>query len=263
MRFSGRSGKSAPVPDITTSYSLFFFLFGSVVLFAFATQAITGFGGTVIAVTLGAHMFSLDSIIPVMVALNVPLCIYFIWIGRAQVDWRLVFRGILLWMTPGILVGALVMRYLPSQGARPLFGAIILLFAVRELWRLYSGAVSAPGMPAWLFHAVVFTSGITHGMYASGGPLLVYAASRSNLTKGAFRSTLMMVWLVTNGILIGMFAYQGRWTENTGWTSLALFPVVPLGIVIGEWLHHRISIRGFWILVQSVLLIAGAAFFVH
>jgi hypothetical protein len=41
-------------------------------------------------------------------------------------------------------------------------------------------------------------AGLVHGMYTTGGPLLVYALGREGLSKHVFRSTVTAVWLVFN-----------------------------------------------------------------
>ena len=245
------------------SWNMPLILLGLIVLFSYTAQAITGFGSTVVALTLGVHLFTLGELLPVLVALNLPLCSYFVIRHGSSIDRGLLFRQILPWMTAGVCAGLVIFHFIPGPYAKYLFGILIVIFALRESARLLFTRDSAPApMSDPVFRITVFFAGITHGMYASGGPLLVYAVSKKELTSAVFRSTLMAVWLVFNVVLIGVYFFRGNWTEKTTFTVLALLPLIPAGIWVGEILHHRISVRGFWMLVQAVLLVSGISFLI-
>ena len=64
------------------------------VLAAYTTQAMIGFGANIIALTLGAHLWPLEQLLPVVVALNLPLSGSLVWKYRHQVAWRTLGRSI-------------------------------------------------------------------------------------------------------------------------------------------------------------------------
>jgi hypothetical protein len=96
-----------------------------------------------------------------------------------------------------------------------------------------------------------------HGIYATGGPLLVYSIGRSNLAKSELRSTLAMVWLILNAALSTTYLVGGRITGNTLESIGLMVPVLVVAIVAGEVLHSRIPDRPFRALVFALLLGAG------
>lgn len=100
-------------------------------------------------------------------------------------------------------------------------------------------------------------AGVVHGIYASGGPMLVYAIGREGLTKKVFRSTLSVVWILLNGILVVRFILGGVYVPNVLREVAFLVPAVPVGIVLGEWVHDRVDERRFKIGV--LVLLVGAA----
>ena len=100
-------------------------------------------------------------------------------------------------------------------------------------------------------------SGITHGLFASGGPLLVYALTGTQLSKSAFRATLISVWLSLNGLLTVVFALDGSLLPALPRIGMML-PVLLAGVVIGEFLHHRVNENRFKQLVYTLLLLTGA-----
>ena len=229
-----------------------------IALLAYTTEALTGFGATLVAVTLGAHFYPIDRLVPVLVGLNVCVTGYIALRHRAHVATGLLFRRILPFMILGVVIGLAL--YPLVQGAdlkRPL-GAFVMVFAGREL-ALLAAKRQRTGRPltprrtaAWQVAA-----GIVQAFYATGGPLLVYSLSRLDLSKAVFRATLCTVWVTLNGFLVVAFALNGRINpaslELTAW----LLPVVPLGILIGERLHGWVDERLFKLCIYGLLFISG------
>ena len=60
---------------------------------------------------------------------------------------------------------------------------------------------------AW---AVLLGAGVVHGMFVSGGALLVVYAAATFRDKEVFRSTLAAVWVILNGLLMGKDFFQRR-----------------------------------------------------
>lgn len=231
-------------------------ILASIVLFAYTTQAMTGFGSTVIALTLGAQIVPLAELLPVLVALNLPLCLWIVIRQREHIDRELLTYAILPWMGAGIAAGLLIARALEGHALRQGFGALVVAVAIRELVQIARGApLSKP--PPWLSRTFLVGSGITHGLWGSGGPLLVLALGP--LDRKRFRATLMTVWLVSNAVLCAVHVAQGRWNEAAVHRFLLLLPTIPAGLWLGEWLHTRVPDVGFRLVVQAVLVIAGLA----
>jgi uncharacterized membrane protein YfcA len=164
-------------------------------------------------------------------------------------------------MILGMGLAFVAFRGVGGSWLRTAFGVMVLVLAARELWALYRAkkdakAVARP-IPPLASIAAIFGAGIIHGIYATGGPLLVYAIGREGLDKHAFRSSLSMIWLVLNVFLFGSFVFEGRYDASVGMDLLVLLPTVPLGIVLGEWLHHRVEERKFKITVFSLLIAAA------
>ena len=103
----------------------------------------------------------------------------------------------------------------------------------------------------------MFTAGVLHGIFATGGPLLVIATSRLNLGKDAFRSTLPLIWSSMNIVLVITYIKAGIFNETTVKATLLLLPFALGGFFIGEYIHKKINEKHFKTLV-SLLLIASA-----
>ena len=100
-------------------------------------------------------------------------------------------------------------------------------------------------------------AGITHGLFASGGPLLVYALAGVNLDKARFRATLVVVWFCLNSALTFAFALDGSLAPALAHLGLYL-PLLALGVFAGERLHHRVDEQRFFRIIYAALAMVGA-----
>lgn len=237
--------------------SFVFFWLGLCVLVAWTIEAMSGFGSIVIALSLAAIFLPIPDTLPVLVTLNVFTSSWLAWQHRRHVDKDLLLRRIL----PGMLLGTLVGAFLRDLSTGPLlkiaFAILILWFAVRELLAAYGSGARKAHAPAQT-QALVGAAGITHGLFASGGPLLVYALAGVQMDKARFRATLVTVWLVLNGVLAGLFLAQGK-TAAHALQILFLLPVIGLAVWLGNKLHHRLDEGKFRVMVFWLLLLVGMA----
>jgi uncharacterized membrane protein YfcA len=232
-------------------------LLGLFIFVSFTTEAMTGFGSIVIAVSLGALVLPIDAMLPVLVPLNVCMSGYLSVKNRAKIHWPTLTRLILPAMVVGTLAGHYLRPHVSTVLLKSLFGVLILWFAARELWRLRGAVVSpsSPRSPA-AARALMLSAGMTHGLFASGGPLLVYALAGNALKKEALRATLILVWFALNGLLTLVFIMDGSAIAAAP-RVLMYLPVVAVGIVLGERLHHKINERQFRRALFGVLAIVG------
>lgn len=239
---------------------LTFALAAALVLLSFSTGALAGFGSVIIALTLGAHVQPIAWWLPRLVALNLFLNGYLVLRHGAHADRRLILTRVLPLMGAGAAVGFGVATALSGPTLKTVFGVFVVLLAAKELLTAL-GALRTPTrpLPGPLGALLMVLAGIVHGIYASGGPLLVYTLSRAGLMKARFRSTLAVIWLVLNLALVVAFAVDGRYDAATLLDVLWLLPVVGLATALGEWGHHRIDEGRFRVVVFTLLLAAGSA----
>lgn len=233
-------------------------LLGAFVLLAYTVEAVTGFGSIVIALSLGALVLPIGEMLPVLVPLNIALSGYLSLRHHDRIHWPTLLRLILPMMAAGTLVGYALKPQLGNAALQVLFGVLVIWFSVRELRRLFGTGVVGAAHGRTKTLGLMFGAGATHGLFASGGPLLVYALAGSELDKQRMRSTLIAVWLTLNSLLTLMFLADGSLMPALPRTA-AYLPVVGVGIVTGEWLHHRIDELQFRKLVFILLTGTGVA----
>jgi len=226
-------------------------------LFSYTTEAVTGFGSIVLALTIGANFFPIKTLLPLLVPLNLFLSGSIIARHHAHIVRPLLVRRIFPFMGTGVLAGVALFQVVEGPLLKRVFGGLVILFALRELLRGRGGQpplLSDVRQIFWLL-----ASGITHGVYASGGPLLVCAVGRLPLSKSEFRVTLSTVWFVLNLLLTIIYLVTGQIQASTWRLLLLMLPIVPLGLFIGERLHRTVSEEHFRVVIHLLLVVAGVS----
>lgn len=232
-----------------------FIAFALIFFLATTTQTIVGFGSVIIALTLGAQLFSVHTLLAWLVPVNLSLSGYIVLRYHRQVAWPLLLRRILPPMLVGLALGQVLFYTLHAHWLKTLLGALVVILALDALLVGSRDGRRGPGrITPWTFAA-----GVVHGLFAAGGPLLVYGVSREPLDKGSFRSTLAVVWLSLGAILTVSYAVGGTLTLSRLPQLAVLLAILPVAIGVGEWLHHRVDERLFRRLLFVVLLLAGVA----
>ncbi|GIW71192.1 MAG: UPF0721 transmembrane protein [Planctomycetota bacterium] len=231
-------------------------------LVGFAAQALSGFGGVIISLTLGALVWPLGELVPLLVPMSTLVTATIVLRHHEHVQWRLLGRYLLPCMLAGMAVGLAAFHLVASRALERAYGALVCLFALRELWRRLADPHHEPvrwtlglrQVGPWLFAA-----GVVHGIYASGGPLVVWTIERLGLDRRRFRSTLCVMWLGLNLVLIATYLAGGRLGAAQLPFLGVLAPVVLLALALGEWCHARIDEHRFRLVVYALLLIGGGA----
>lgn len=233
----------------------------AIVFAAFVTEATVGFGSTILTVTLGGHLREVEGLLAVFVPLNVLLSALLLARSARLVEGGLLARVVLPPVGAGMLLGMLMFR---QQGALLVqlgFGLFVVSLALIELGRTLMAAAGAPSAPlsrpAEL--GMLALGGLIHGLFGSGGPVIVYVLSRRLTDRSAMRATLSALWLGLNVVLVANYAAMGRLTASSLRETALLLPALGLGLAVGNRLHHRLPERPFRLLVYVVLLLAGGS----
>ncbi|QEY63653.1 sulfite exporter TauE/SafE family protein [Metapseudomonas lalkuanensis] len=225
---------------------------GLFILLAYTLEAITGFGSTLVALSLGALLLPIDDLLPVLVPLNILMSGFLAWRNRHQVQWRLLLATVL----PGMLIGTSIgygLRHWLDDGPMKLgFGLLILWFALRELLR---GAPQGH-RPSWMTRLQTGAAGISHGLFASGGPLLVHALAGTALDKAPLRATLLCAWFGLNSLLTLAFLHDGSLAPALPRIG-TYAPLLVLGALTGEYLHQRLAEGHFRTAIHLLLCLCG------
>lgn len=235
-----------------------FILFSCFAFLSYFSAAFAGFGGVIIVLTLGAHLYPIKWMLPILLPLTLIANAYIFVRHHKYIDTGVLFKRILPFMGTGLVIGFTLFNLLHGELLRKGFGVLVILVAIRELINLISGKQEKDlRLPRWLSTAYIFAAGLIHGVYASGGPVLVYTVNKMQLEKSVFRSTLSMVWLSMNIFLTASYAIAGKVNLESLKVSAYLLPSLIIGVLAGEILHQRIPERFFKMAVFVLLMLSG------
>lgn len=230
---------------------------GFVVLVACTVEAMTGFGSIVLAIALGALVLPIPVLLPILVPLAIVMSGYLGIRYRGHVDWRLLGRLVLPWMLPGGALGYGLKPLLGGTALQTVFGLLVAGLAARSLWAAFQPRL----IRRRVRRSLLLGAGISHGVFASGGPLLVLALTGAGADRAALRSTLAVIWLCLNSLLAAAYVLDGSMAAALPRIP-AFLPLVAAGALLGEWLHRRVDEARFRQLVLAVLVVAGLALIV-
>lgn len=104
---------------------------------------------------------------------------------------------------------------------------------------------------------ILLAAGIIHGMFVSGGALLVIYAAAVLKDKQEFRATVALIWVTTGCYITGTQVVTGNFNSHVIW--LLLIGIIPVfaGTVIGTKLVKIIPQEIFMKLTYILLLLSG------
>lgn len=231
-------------------------LLSAIVCLGFATETALGFGAMVVSLALGAQLVPLEALFPTVVPLNVALSLYLAARNAAHIDRRFLVRRLLPPVLVGVPLGLLAFARLPRALLVRSFGGFVVLLASIELFRtLRRGRDASLGRAARI--ALLVLGGAVHGAFATGGPMVVYVASRELTDKHRFRATLSALWaLLGVGITLSLVAAGSLGAASLRGSGI-LAPAALVGLLAGEMVHRRVRAERLRVAVFVMLLVAG------
>lgn len=250
-----------------TNYIVFFL----VILLANIIQGITGFAGTILAMPPSLMLVGYSVAKPVLNVLGLLSGIY-VFVGhREHVSWKEV-KKIVAVMAVSILLGILIKGLFEGkeQLLYKLLGIFVILLSIQGGLSLRRkgadenaesrGAEQAADSP--FSYVILVLAGIVHGIFVSGGPLLISYLTKKIKDKVSFRATISTVWIFLNTLIMLDDIRAGFWTGGLLITQLISLPFLFAGMYIGSRLYVRMSQRFFMILTYILLFISGISLLV-
>ena len=239
--------------------SLDILIFAPLIVFiAYVIFGISGFGSTLIAVPLLAHLLPLQSVIPMVVLLD---CVSAISMGlklRADV-WKSEFMPMLPFLLVGLLMGAFVLLRVPTQWLLLVLGGFVLVFGAHYL----ANRKSRIHLPRWVVAPLGLFAGTTSSALGIGGPLYVFYFTARGATPEQIRATIPAVFSFTTVARIAIFVSVGLFNVQILTAAAALLPVMALGLWCGHRLHGRLTREQAIRIIGGLLLLSGASLVVR
>lgn len=111
-------------------------------------------------------------------------------------------------------------------------------------------------------YLILALAGIVHGIFVSGGPLLISYLTKKIQDKVSFRATISTVWVFLNSMILVDDIRAGLWNADLLKVQLLSIPFLLLGMFIGGKLYVRMSQRLFMMITYILLFISGVSLLV-
>lgn len=217
-------------------------------------QSTVGFAGSLLAVPLFSLLMSPRDAVPGYAFLMLVVNTFVVCEGRRHIAWRSV-RGLLIGGLPGVPIGALALKHLPTGVIGAAISVVTLVFGLLFLARI---RVRFPVHPA-TEPLIGLVSGTLGGSISeSGPPVVVYGLSRE-WAKDVFRSSLLAYFLCLSVTAASSYVALGMVTCRMLLLAAgALLPALAAAR-LGVLVKQRINERTFRLAVLATILVVGVS----
>lgn len=228
-------------------------LFVLIIFLANAIQAITGFAGTVLAMPASIFLIGIESSKVVLNAMGIFASLWILLIAYKFINWKELLKVVVL-MLIGMVAGMYLYSILPIFFLLKIYAVFIILIAIKGIV-----VKEEKDLNEWILILIVLVAGMIHGMFVSGGPLLMIYILKKSKNKSVFRANISTVWIILNSYLAFTHYKQDLYTPfNLQILGLGIIPL-GIGTIIGNRLHQKISQKNFLYLSYVLLFISGMA----
>ncbi|MGL4738058.1 MAG: TSUP family transporter [Cellulosilyticaceae bacterium] len=226
-------------------------LFFIVVFVTNIIQGITGFAGTVLAMPFSIMLLGIDVAKPLLNIITLVACVIIVCESYKNIVWKEFIKMTAI-MLVGVFIGEYIYTLFPVDVLLTIYAAFIIFLALKGLFMK-----KERDLPEYFLIAIIVAAGIIHGMFISGGPLLILYAAKRLPEKAEFRATLAPVWIVLNAYILIKQVMAGLITTQIVTFSCISIPILIAAIIIGKKLYTRMSQETFMTISYILLLISG------
>ena len=201
-----------------------------------------GYGFSSITVPLALLFLSNRVLNPALVAIEVPLNAYVLWVNRVALPrvWRRTFP-IVLGLMPGVAIGTLIVaRVSPGWLKLSTFGVLLPLILLQAAgYRRPIRSERTIGLP---FGCCV---GVLYSVTTISGPPLALLLNNQGFAKREFRAALGLVRLAESTFTALAYLSTGLFARESLALAPYMIPSVLIGVPVGAFLIRHIRVETF------------------
>jgi uncharacterized membrane protein YfcA len=223
-------------------------------LIAYTMKGFSGFGPALVVVPVLSVLYSPATALGTSAVIDAVVggC-FLVYLGLSSSQLKMLSR-MLGSLVVGTVIGSASVAFVPRQALLALVGVSVLGLAI-QLLRTGKPGLAAPGrqMPLQLS---CFLAGLSGGLVGVSGPFMVAGTARFD--KAEMRRLLVAVFLVEGIVRIATYAFMGTIEMQSLQLGAIAVPVIVFGMILGIWLHSRVSEKRFitiiaWFLVAVAI----------
>lgn len=222
---------------------------------AYVVFGMLGFGSTLLAAPILAHVMPVTTVVPTLAMTDV--------VAAWSNGWRLnehVVRGELYRLVPALVIGsafgAWVLFSMSLKMLMTSLGIFVMLYAINGL-RPKHRKLSLSARWAWFYG---LAGGTLSALFGSGGWVYsIYLLGRLDDPQ-QIRATQTAVIMFSSLVRVALFLLAGRLLDaDLLLLVLLLLPAVALGLFIGNRISHKLNRQTFMQLLYGMLLLTGGS----
>ena len=224
------------------------------VLVGYFVKGVAGIGNTLVVTSAMSYTRTNAEITPVELLLCVPTNLAVTWVYRRHINWKLAVAPLCM-VLAGDFLGVLLLKNVDVTAMKMIFGVVLMLLSVEQLWREWRGKPGKAGHPA-LMLTLGISAGVLCGMFGVGALLAAYL-SRVTTDDQTYKGTMSVIFTVENFFRIAAYSAAGLLTRASLLNAAMLLPFMALGLFLGIRLSSRMNARTMRIIIGVMLLISG------
>jgi hypothetical protein len=230
-----------------------------VITLAYVVFGLVGFGSTLVAAPMLAHVLPVSTVVPVMALTDL--------VAAWSNGWRLsqhVVRHELIRLVPALFIGsafgAWILFTLPVRLLMTLLGVFVVLYAINGLRPQRPKPQLAAGWAWWYGTA----GGVLSALFGAGGWVYSMYLLRRIEDPQQIRATQTAVLMFSSFIRVGLFLLAGRLLDtDLLLLVLLVLPALAGGLYIGHHISLRLDRRRFMQVFYGMLLLTGGSLVVR
>jgi uncharacterized protein len=235
-------------------------LCGIIVACTHFIQGISGFGCAILTLPFFTILIGVKAAVPIIIILSGISALLIIIIDSKNINWNIYLKMIFL-IILGIPIGMWFFSNLNSELLKKILALFMIVVSIKGLYNLFILKSAMIKIPRFILNFFLFLGGILQGAFGTGGPIIVIIAKRFLREKRQFRVTLCMLWLTLNSIITTKNIFSGVIDMETLRFILLILPFLLLGLISGNFIHHKLDRLFFTKVVYVVFLLAGVFMF--
>lgn len=219
-------------------------------------QVVAGFGGNMIAIPLSIRLMDLSSLKMVLNTFSLVGCIILMFQTWRDINWKEMTK-MTIGMVAGMAIGVVIISKASLDFLLYGYGIFVIIVGLCKLVQK-----KELNCPKALLLLVILIAGIIHGMFLSGGTMLVIYALSVLKDKTEFRATLNCSWVITGFIYMFYDMAAGNFTRINIIRSLIGIATLAVSMPLGNYLFKKIDNKKFMKMTYILIIIAGGTMFI-
>ena len=231
-----------------------FSIIAIIACFAYAIESIFGFGGTIIFLGLSGFFFDFNSLLKLAMIVGLSSGLAVLIQSYRYVSTKHLIK-ILIYTTPGALIGTYFINYFTSDVLIKIFALILIVYGCFNLF--FPNII----FPQILKKFFVILGGFIQGIYTIGGPFVLMGYKDSFSSKQELRSTMAGYFFIINSLRALFFVFLGGSYLNIVKTYYPIAFLVMFSVWIGYYVHKKIPEDLFKRLIIIAITLIGILIF--